>query len=83
MAHPSPIHSNTRVTRINDLIRVVTLDATVMASGSLSYLVGCGVASYYFKLSGQKRVQIMNIINSVDASFLRYFFIIERYEDII
>jgi hypothetical protein len=81
--NPSPIHRNIRITRINDLIRVVTLDATVMASGSLSYLVGCGVASYYFKLSGQKRVQIMNIINSVDASFLRYFFIIERYEDII
>ena len=31
--------------RSNDLIRVVTLDATVMASGSLTYLVGCGVAS--------------------------------------
>ena len=27
-------------------IRVVTLHATVMASGSLTYLVGCGVASY-------------------------------------
>jgi hypothetical protein len=71
-----------------DLIRVVTLHATVMASGSLSYLVGCGVASYYFKLSGQKRVQIMNINNSVDASLLHHFrivryFIIERYEDII
>ena len=35
-----------RVTRVNDLIRVVTLHATVMASGSLAYLVGCGVASY-------------------------------------
>ena len=31
--------------RSNDLIRVVTLHATVMASGSLTYLVGCGVAS--------------------------------------
>jgi hypothetical protein len=30
---------------INDLIRVVTLHATLLASGSLSYLVGCGVAS--------------------------------------
>jgi hypothetical protein len=30
---------------INDLIRIVTLHATVMASGSLAYLVGCGVAS--------------------------------------
>ena len=28
-----------------DLIRVVTLHATVMASGSLTYLMGCGVAS--------------------------------------
>jgi len=32
--------------RSNDLVRVVTLHATVMASGSLTYLVGCGVASY-------------------------------------
>jgi hypothetical protein len=32
---------------MNDLIRVVALHATVMASGSLTYLVGCGVASYY------------------------------------
>ena len=31
--------------RSNDLVRVVTLHATVMASGSLTYLVGCGVAS--------------------------------------
>ena len=30
----------------DDLIRVVTLHATVMASGSLAYLMGCGVASY-------------------------------------
>jgi len=29
----------------NDLIRVVTLHATVMASGSLTYLVGRGIAS--------------------------------------
>ena len=28
---------------LDDLIRVVTLHATVMASGSLTYLVGCGV----------------------------------------
>ena len=65
-----------------DLIRVVTLHATVIASGSQAYLMGCGVASYYFKLSGQKRVQIMNINNSVDASLLRNV-IIERYEGII
>ena len=38
----SPIHRYTRVTRVNDLIRVVTLHATVMASGSLPYLMGCG-----------------------------------------
>jgi hypothetical protein len=30
---------------INDLVRVVTLHATIMASGSLTYLMGCGVAS--------------------------------------
>ena len=29
--------------RSNDLVRVVTLHATVMASGSLAYLVGCGM----------------------------------------
>ena len=31
--------------RSNDLVRVVTLHATVMASGSLSYLVGRGITS--------------------------------------
>ena len=31
--------------RSNDLVRVVTLHATVMASGSLTYLVGCGRAA--------------------------------------
>ena len=41
--NPSPIHRNVRVTRVNDLIRVVTLDAAVVAFGSLTYLVGCGV----------------------------------------
>ena len=44
--NPSPIHRNTRVTRVDDLIRVVTLHATVMASGSLSYLTCCGVNQY-------------------------------------
>jgi len=29
--------------RSNDLVRVVALHATVMASGSLTYLMGCGV----------------------------------------
>ena len=32
--------------RMSYLIRVVTLHAAVMASGSLTYLVGCSVASY-------------------------------------
>ena len=31
---------------MNVLIRVVALVPTVMASGSLTYLVGCGVASF-------------------------------------
>ena len=39
------IRRNIRVARANDLIRVVTLHATVIASGSLTYLMGCGVAS--------------------------------------
>ena len=43
--NPSPIHRNIRVTRVNDLIPVVTLHATVMTSSSLTYLVGCGIAS--------------------------------------
>ena len=30
----------------NDLTRVVTLNATVIASGPLTYLMGYGVASY-------------------------------------
>ena len=44
--NPSPIHRNIRVTRVNDLIRVVTLHAAVVTSGSLTYLVGCGIASH-------------------------------------
>jgi len=40
------MYCTARVPRVKDLIRVVTLNATVMASGSLAYLVGCGVASY-------------------------------------
>ena len=31
--------------RSNDLVRVVTLHATVMASSSLTYLMGCRIAS--------------------------------------
>ena len=38
-----PIHRNIRVTRINDLVRVITFDAAVMASGLLTCLVGCRV----------------------------------------
>ena len=41
----SPVHRNLRVTRINYLIRVVTLHAAVVTSGSLTYLMGCGIAS--------------------------------------
>jgi hypothetical protein len=33
------------IARVNDLIRVVTLGAAVMASGFLTYLTGCGIAS--------------------------------------
>ena len=42
----SPIYRIIKVTRINDLISVVTLNATVVASSSPAYLVRCGVASY-------------------------------------
>ena len=41
--NPSTIHRDIRITRVNDLIRVVTFHAAVMASGPLTYLVGCGV----------------------------------------
>ena len=46
MLNPSPIHRNVRVTRANDLIRVVTLNAAVMASSPLKNLMGCSIASY-------------------------------------
>ena len=36
----SPIYRIIRITRENDLIRVITLNAAVMASGSLTYLMG-------------------------------------------
>ena len=39
--NPSPIHRNTRVTRVDDLIRVVTLHTTVMTPGPLTHLMGC------------------------------------------
>jgi len=36
---------------INDLIRVVTLHSAVVASGCLTYLMGCGVKfKYHFQL---------------------------------
>ena len=41
----SPIYRIIKVTRANDLIRFVALHASVMASGSLSYLMGCSIAS--------------------------------------
>jgi hypothetical protein len=41
----APSSATPELPRINDLIRVVTLHAAVMASGSLTYLVGCGIAS--------------------------------------
>ena len=44
--NPSIIHRNSRVTRVDDLIRVVTLHAAVVASGPLTYLLGCRIASY-------------------------------------
>ena len=48
----NPIHRNIRVTRVIDLIRVITLHATVMASGPLAYLVSCSVASNdYYQVS--------------------------------
>jgi hypothetical protein len=41
----SPIYRIIKVTRVNDLIRVVTLYAAVMASGPLTHLMSYGVAS--------------------------------------
>lgn len=46
--HLSISSTNKRIIRtatINNLIRIVTFDATVVASGPLTYLVGCGIAS--------------------------------------
>ena len=40
---PTPSSATSELPRKYNLIRVVTLHATVMASGSLTYLVGCGV----------------------------------------
>jgi hypothetical protein len=49
--NPSTIHRNIRITRVNDLIRVVTLYAAVAASGSLTHLMGCGVyGTFCFKI---------------------------------
>ena len=42
----SIIHRQFLCVRSNELIRVVTLNATVMTSCSLTYLMGCSVACY-------------------------------------
>ena len=42
---PTPSSATSELPRQYNLIRVVTTHATVMASGSLAYLMGCGVAS--------------------------------------
>jgi hypothetical protein len=42
---PTPSSATSELPRQYNLIRVVTLHATVMASGSLTYFVGCGIAS--------------------------------------
>ena len=54
------IHRWIRITRVNDLIRDVTLHGTVMASGPLTHLMGCGVASNdsYQVCYLQKRVML-------------------------
>ena len=46
---PTPSSATSELPRQYNLIRVVTLHATVMASGSLTYLVGRVVASYHCK----------------------------------
>ena len=46
----------------NDLIRVVTLDATVIASGSLTYLMGCGVNQYNHSTI-KRRLKLQKFIN--------------------
>ena len=59
--NPSPIHRNIRIARVNDLYVLLHLTATVMTSGSLTYLVGCGVAyndSNQTNTSHIKQVQI-------------------------
>ena len=44
---PAPSSATPELPRVNDLIRVVALGSTVVASGSLAYLMGCCVASHY------------------------------------
>jgi hypothetical protein len=61
LRNPSPIHRNIRIARVNDLYVLLHLTATVMTSGSLTYLVGCGVAyndSNQTNTSHIKQVQI-------------------------
>ena len=66
--NPSPIHRNVRVTRVDDLIRVVTYHAAFMASGSLTHLVGCGVASKdsYKVRNLQKRIVLTHATDDVE-----------------
>ena len=48
LRNPSTIHRNVRATRVNDIIRVVTRGTAVMASGFLTHLMGCSIASCDF-----------------------------------
>ena len=45
---PTPSSATSELPRQYNLIRVVTLHATLLASGSLSYLMGCGVKADCF-----------------------------------
>ena len=53
---------------MNDLIRVVTYHAAFMASGSLTHLVGCGVASKdsYKVRNLQKRIVLTHATDDVE-----------------
>jgi hypothetical protein len=58
------IHRNIRVTRVNNLIRVITLNAAVMASGSLAYLMGCGM-EWWRVWSSVRGVQAINLYATI------------------
>ena len=53
---------------MNDLIRVVAYHAAFMASGSLTHLVGCGVASKasYKVRNLQKRIVLTHATDDVE-----------------